>query len=217
MSKKDDLLNNFYNFELETPKEFEKMDIVKNLYVEHPSVKAMKNESEVRAKEDIKVFCSRKGTPIPKPVLLFSQLNFPSFIQKQIQEMQFKEPTAIQKQTWPIVLQGYDMIGLAETGSGKTLAFVLPGLMHVLAQKELKKGEGPVMVILTPTRELAIQIHKECEKFCNASQSESKPIKIACLYGGEVRKNQIKECRAKPEIVIATPGRLLDFFTSWYY
>ncbi|KAG2389003.1 hypothetical protein C9374_014403 [Naegleria lovaniensis] len=214
MNKKEDLLNNFYNFELEVPKEFEKMDIVKNLYVEHPSVKAMKNETEIRAKEDIKVFCSRKGTIIPKPVLLFSQLNFPSFVQKQIQEMQFKEPTAIQKQTWPVVLQGYDMIGLAETGSGKTLAFVLPGLMHVLAQKELKKGEGPIMVILTPTRELAIQIHRECEKFCNASQSESKPIKIACLYGGEVRKNQIKECRGKPEIIIATPGRLLDFLQA---
>jgi len=211
VNQKDDLLNNFYNFELETPTEFEKMNIVKNIYVEHPSVKAITNEDEIREKEEIKAFCSRKGTPTPKPVLLFSQLNFPTFIQNQFKEMQFKEPTAIQKQTWPIALQGYDMIGLAETGSGKTLAFVLPGLMHVMSQKELKKGDGPVMIILTPTRELAIQIQKECEKFCSGGE---KPVKIACLYGGEVRKNQIKECRAKPQIIIATPGRLLDFLQA---
>ncbi|EFC48155.1 predicted protein [Naegleria gruberi] len=176
----------------------------------------MTNEDEIRNKEDIKAFCSRKGAPIPKPITQFNHINFPHFIQNQFKEMNFKEPTAIQKQAWPIVMSGNDMIGLAETGSGKTLAFLLPGLMHVLAQKELKKGDGPIMVILTPTRELAIQIHGACENFCNAFVPDSKDraLKIACLYGGEVRKTQIKECRSKPQVIIATPGRLLDFLQA---
>ncbi|KAL9655692.1 hypothetical protein ABK040_004925 [Willaertia magna] len=219
-----DLLNNYNNFELDEPTGFTFKKIIKNIYQEHPSIKALKNEEEIRKKEDIKIFCSRKGMEIPKPVLLFSQINFPPFIQNLIKENNFKEPTAIQKQTWPVVLKGFDLIGLAETGSGKTLAYLLPGIMHVLEQDDLEKGEGPVMCILIPTRELALQINEECEKICKlfnqlqnqkqGEQQQKRKLKVACLYGGEVRKSQIKECKARPQIVIATPGRLLDFLQA---
>jgi superfamily II DNA/RNA helicase len=73
----------------------------------------------------------------------------------------FKQPTPIQAQSWPIALSGRDAVGIAETGSGKTLAFTLPGIVHILAQQPLGKAldqRGPVMLVLAPTRELAMQV-----------------------------------------------------------
>ena len=72
-------------------------------------------------------------------------------------------------------MQGNDLIGVAQTGSGKTLAFLLPGLIHLKAQPRAYKGEGPIMLVLAPTRELAMQIHSLVEKF---------KLETACLYGG---------------------------------
>jgi len=67
-------------------------------------------------------------------------------------------------QGWPIALAGRDMVGIAETGSGKTLAFLLPAIVHINAQPYLSKGDGPIVLILAPTRELAVQIQDECSK-----------------------------------------------------
>jgi ATP-dependent RNA helicase DDX5/DBP2 len=121
----------------------------------------------------------------------------------------FKGPTAIQAQSWPICLQGKDFIGLAETGSGKTLGFLLPGLVHMRAQSELKRGDGPILLVLAPTRELAMQINKECEKFLGGLG-----VKSCCVYGGGSRSDQISKLKNGVEIVIATPGRLLDLINS---
>ena len=80
---------------------------------------------------------------------------------------------------FPIVLSGHDLIGIAETGSGKTLSFLLPAVVHINAQPTVKRGDGPIVLVLAPTRELAMQIENESEKFGNTSK-----LKCACIYGG---------------------------------
>jgi len=96
-------------------------------------------------------------------------------------------------------------VGLAETGSGKTLAFVLPGIVHINAQPILQPGDGPIVLILAPTRELAVQIQEVCNTFGTTSR-----IKNCCVYGGVPKGPQIRDLSRGVEIVIATPGRLID-------
>lgn len=74
--------------------------------------------------------------------------------------MGFKAPTPIQAQGWPIALSGKDMVGIASTGSGKTLSYLLPGIVHIINQSKLGRGDGPIALILAPTRELAQQIQQ---------------------------------------------------------
>jgi ATP-dependent RNA helicase DDX5/DBP2 len=180
----------------------------KNFYHEHPNVAKMSLEEaeEVRRQNDITII---KGYSIPKPVKTFVEASFPDYILETIREAGFDNPTAIQIQGWPVALSGRDMIGIAETGSGKTLAFLLPGIVHINAQPLLRPGEGPIVLILAPTRELVEQIKRETIRFGSSSR-----IKHAVAYGGVPRRLQIQELRQGVEIVIACPGRLIDFLES---
>lgn len=117
----------------------------------------------------------------------------------------FKAPTPIQSQGWPMALSGRDLVGIAATGSGKTLAFILPALIHIRAQPYLQPGDGPICLVLSPTRELANQTQEECQRFGSSSG-----IRNTCVYGGVGKRGQIEALRRGAEIVIATPGRLLD-------
>merc|ERR1719235_1181125 len=118
----------------------------------------------------------------------------------------FPAPSPIQSVGWPAALSGRDMVGIAQTGSGKTLAYLLPGLVHIAAQPPLRPGDGPVGLVMAPTRELAMQIQTEVLKFSHAS-----PIRCTAVFGGVSRYGQASDLRRGVEIVIATPGRLLDF------
>ena len=132
----------------------------------------------------------------------------------------FKEPTPIQRQAIPIELKGMDMIGIAKTGSGKTCAFVVPMLQYVIqAPIETRlqsKEQGPLAVVMAPTRELAKQIRDDAEKlaqFCvdeRLAQSRSPRIRIACMVGGESIVEQSSFLSNGCDILIGTPGRLLD-------
>lgn len=82
-----------------------------------------------------------------------------------IRQLNYKEPTPIQCQAIPAIMSGRDIIGVAKTGSGKTVAFLLPMLRHLKAQRPIGENEGPIAIIMTPTRELAMQIHNECKRF----------------------------------------------------
>jgi ATP-dependent RNA helicase DDX5/DBP2 len=146
------------------------------------------------------------GKNCPKPVRSFEEASFPEYVLDEVNFAGFKEPTAIQVQGWPIALGGRDMVGIAETGSGKTLAFLLPGIVHINAQPYLNRGDGPIMLVMAPTRELAVQIKEECDKFGKSSK-----IKNTCCYGGVPKHTQATDLREGVEIVIATPGRLIDF------
>eukprot|EP00929_Paragymnodinium_shiwhaense_P078831 TRINITY_DN4089_c0_g2_i3.p1 TRINITY_DN4089_c0_g2~~TRINITY_DN4089_c0_g2_i3.p1 ORF type:complete len:622 (-),score=205.29 TRINITY_DN4089_c0_g2_i3:212-2077(-) len=122
----------------------------------------------------------------------------------------FPAPTRIQAYSWPALVTGKDLIGVAKTGSGKTLAFLLPGFMWLKRQRKaanpIDTNVGPGILTLTPTRELCYQIYSDADKF-------GTPVKIsaACAYGGAPKWEQEKAFGSKPEVLIATPGRLADF------
>jgi len=177
----------------------------KNFYQEHPGVAGMTHSEadEIRQTRNITIVA---GKSCPKPVRSFEEASFPDYILDEINFVGFTEPTSIQVQGWPIALSGRDMVGIAETGSGKTLAFLLPGIVHINAQPYLSKGDGPIALVLAPTRELAVQIKEECDKFGKSSK-----IKNTCCYGGVPKSEQARDLRDGVEIVIATPGRLIDF------
>lgn len=118
----------------------------------------------------------------------------------------FTEPTAIQSQGWPVVLSGRDLVGIAQTGSGKTLAYMLPAAVHINHQQRPQRGEGPIALILAPTRELAQQIQKVARDFGSATL-----IRNTCVFGGSPKGPQARDLERGVEIVIATPGRLIDF------
>ena len=100
---------------------------------------------------------------------------------------------------------GNNLVAIAKTGSGKTLGYLLPAFIHALNQEDLAKGDGPIVLVLAPTRELAQQIQEQSSKFgsfCN--------LRTACLFGGASKGPQIRELERGVEICVATPGRLID-------
>ncbi|CAI9559456.1 unnamed protein product, partial [Staurois parvus] len=144
--------------------------------------------------------------PIPNPVSTFQEAfnPFPE-VMTALTNAGFERPTPIQSQAWPIILQGLDLIGIAQTGTGKTLAYLLPGFIHLdLQPVPRNKRKGPGMLVLAPTRELALQVKEECSKY------QYKEFESICIYGGGDRKGQINVVTKGVDIVIATPGRLHD-------
>ncbi|KAK9812207.1 hypothetical protein WJX73_004143 [Symbiochloris irregularis] len=179
----------------------------KNFYHEHPDVTARtpKEVAEYRKRREISV----DGTGIPNPCTTFDEASFPAYVLEVVNKAGFTEPTPIQAQGWPMALLGRDLVGLAETGSGKTLAYVLPAVVHINAQPYLEPGDGPIVLVMAPTRELAVQIQQETARFGSSSR-----IKNTCIYGGAPKGPQIRDLRNGVEIVIATPGRLIDMLES---
>lgn len=105
------------------------------------------------------------GFDAPKPVTSFGHFGFDEALMKAIRKSEYTQPTPIQSQSVPIALSGRDAIGIAKTGSGKTAAFIWPMLVHIMDQRELSPSEGPIGLILAPTRELAQQIYTEARRF----------------------------------------------------
>jgi ATP-dependent RNA helicase RhlE len=124
-------------------------------------------------------------------------------LERGIEGAGFTTPRPIQTQTVPAVLEGKDVLGLAQTGTGKTAAFVLPILARLL--RNPTKAAGPRALIVAPTRELASQIHAELELLARFT-----PVRATTVFGGVSAVAQIKELRRRPDVVIGCPGRLLD-------
>jgi ATP-dependent RNA helicase DBP3 len=122
----------------------------------------------------------------------------------------FKSPTPIQAASWPFLLSGRDVIGVAETGSGKTLAFGIPCVRSISGAIPNSNSRRAVTkaVIVSPTRELAVQIHDQIFQLANSAG-----LKTACIYGG-VPKDPQREALAKAHIIVATPGRLNDLISD---
>ena len=120
-----------------------------------------------------------------------------------IVEEGFEIPTPIQQKAIPLALSGHDLFGIAQTGTGKTAAFVLPILMKI----KYAQGENPRALILAPTRELAIQINEHITKLIKYTD-----IRHTCVYGGVGPKKQIEEIKKGIDILIATPGRVMDIY-----
>ncbi|NXA40225.1 DDX43 helicase, partial [Eudromia elegans] len=185
--------------------------IVKNFYKESAGTASMTQEEvELWRKENNNIICKdlKEGEKrcIPNPVCKFEDAfeQYPD-VMANIRKVGFQKPTPIQSQAWPIILQGMDLIGIAQTGTGKTLAYLMPGFIHLDSQPIPRDQRGgPGMLVLAPTRELALQVEAECSKYTY------KGIKSICIYGGGDRKGQINLVTKGVDVVIATPGRLND-------
>lgn len=138
--------------------------------------------------------------------MTFSDLQLLPEIQEALREKGYVQPTPVQEQTIPAVMQGRDVLSLAQTGTGKTAAFALP-ILHVLATTPQVKGCR--VLVLAPTRELAIQIHDNFSAY-----GKKLPYKMALLYGGVGQQAQEQALKRHPSIIIATPGRLLDLYSQ---
>jgi len=182
--------------------------IQKNFYNEHPTVAAL-SEDQVNAQlKGLNAHVEGKK-PHPKPVLTWDHLALPEGLLGSIRTAGFERPSPIQSIGWPVALSGRDMVGIAQTGSGKTLAYVLPAVMHISAQPALRPGDGPVGLVLAPTRELANQILTEMNKY-----TMSTGLRCSAVFGGVSRYGQASDLRRGVEILVATPGRLLDFLEA---
>ncbi|KAL2630787.1 hypothetical protein R1flu_015473 [Riccia fluitans] len=175
----------------------------KDFYEESAGISGMTEEEVISYRQSLSINVS--GFDVPRPVKTFQDLGFDGMLMGTIAKQGYENPTPIQCQAVPIALSGRDLIGIAKTGSGKTAAFVLPMIVHIMDQAELAKGEGPIGIICSPTRELAQQIFNETKKFAKAYG-----IRVSGVYGGMSKFEQFKELKAGCEIVVATPGRLID-------
>ncbi len=139
----------------------------------------------------------------------FTQMNFHPDILSGIGVAGYTDPTLIQQKTIPPILQGRDVIGLAQTGTGKTAAFMLPILQRLVSRSSAKTTGLPAVLVMAPTRELAEQIHENIELLAIHTS-----IKSLAIYGGVGKNSQIKTLRAGVDIIVACPGRLLDLMNQ---
>ncbi|CAK9003311.1 ATP-dependent RNA helicase DDX42 (DEAD box protein 42) (RNA helicase-like protein) (RHELP) (RNA helicase-related protein) (RNAHP) (SF3b DEAD box protein) (Splicing factor 3B-associated 125 kDa protein) (SF3b125), partial [Durusdinium trenchii] len=176
-----------------------------NFYSPHAEVASMTNEQVAKIRVDLRI--SATGSAIPAPVISFAHMAhvLGREIMEAVRKHGYQQPTAIQAQAMPVALAGRDVIGIAETGSGKTVAYLLPMLVHAIAQPELQKDDGPIGIVLCPTRELAVQIETETYKF-----NKQLGMRSITLAGGLSKLEQFKEVKRGAEIAICNPGRLID-------
>jgi ATP-dependent RNA helicase DBP3 len=204
-----------------------------NLYHEHSLTRQMSSSAveSFRTEHTISLDPSEAGSQY-KPIESFEYLrpsidaNCP-FIMKYIQQKGFKTPSPIQAQCWPLLLSGQDAIGIAATGSGKTLAFLIPAMLKIShlpskpSSSSSKQSSSfttptPRVLVIAPTRELAMQSHQVVE--------EMNGPKGVCIYGGVPKQQQKQDLRNGADIVVATPGRLVDLIdekalslaSKWY-
>ena len=159
-------------------------------------------------KEDFNI--ATKGGSVPNPMRSWEESHLPKRLLELIDRVGYKDPTAIQRAAIPIALQSRDLIGVAVTGSGKTAAFLLPLLVYIselprLDENEWRKNDGPYAIVLAPTRELAQQIEIEAKKF-----TQPLGFNVVSIVGGHSIEEQAFSLRDGAEIIIATPGRLVD-------
>ena len=180
----------------------------KDFYIPTAEIARMTDEETVALRmelDNIKIH----GKGCPKPVKKWSQCGTSLKALDIIKQNGYERPTPIQAQAIPAIMSGRDVIGIAKTGSGKTVAFLLPMFRHVLDQRKLGFMEGPIAIIMTPTRELAVQIQSECLKFAKAFN-----LRSLCAYGGSGMREQINALKRGVEIIVCTPGRLTDLLMA---
>lgn len=178
----------------------------KDFYIEPKEIAAMSqvDVENLRADLEIKV----RGKNVPRPIATWEQAGLPDKVLQGLDGRSFTAPFAIQRQALPVIMSGRDVIGVARTGSGKTLAYLLPIFRQVLDQPPLEEGEGPIALVMAPARELVVQIYHEARKL-------AKPLglRVTAVYGGAPVADQIGDLKRGSEIVICTPGRMIDLLT----
>ncbi|KAJ9184644.1 hypothetical protein P3X46_004348 [Hevea brasiliensis] len=160
------------------------------------------------AYEDIPVETS--GDNVPLPVNTFAEIDLGEALNQNIRRCKYVKPTPVQRNAIPIVLAGRDLMACAQTGSGKTAAFCFPIISGIMREQYVQRSRGPrtvypLALILSPTRELSCQIHDEARKF-----SYQTGVKVVVAYGGAPINQQLRELERGVDILVATPGRLVD-------
>ena len=144
--------------------------------------------------------------------MTFKDLKLEAPILKALEKQGYSQPTPIQEQAIPILLKGHDLLGVAQTGTGKTAAFGIPILNHLLKDKDSRQGKRKIKaLVVTPTRELAIQI---AENF--TAYSQFTPLRNTVIFGGVKQSKQVASLQQGVDILVATPGRLLDLMNQGY-
>ena len=180
----------------------------KNFYIETREIRELTDEQVEEIRKDLGDIKVRGDCP--KPIQNWYQCGLTNkLLHVLIEKKKFLEPFPIQAQAIPAIMSGKDVIGIAETGSGKTLAYLLPMFRHILDQRPLEEGEGPIGLIMAPTRELAWQIYLDAKKFTKATD-----LRCVCVYGGAGVAGQLSELKRGAEIVVCTPGRMIDVLTT---
>lgn len=175
----------------------------KNLYVVPRALAKLSADDVAAARDNLQI--KVHGNGCPPPVETWEQCGLSDRILDCIYQNDLREPFAIQRQAIPAIMCGRDVIGVAKTGSGKTLAFLLPMFRHILDQPPLQDGDGPIGLVMAPARELAFQIFNQAKKFCRGLG-----LRAACIYGGAGVAEQIADLKRGSEIVVCTPGRMID-------
>mmetsp|Transcript_23284 Transcript_23284/g.55003 ORF Transcript_23284/g.55003 Transcript_23284/m.55003 type:complete len:473 (-) Transcript_23284:52-1470(-) len=165
---------------------------------------------EFRAKWKITALERSGEVPeLPEAVQSFETAPFSRRIKDALATAGFAAPSPIQAQSWPIAVQGSDLVAVAKTGSGKTLAFLLPAFKIIARWSKEATSSDPPVLCLAPTRELATQIDAECKRFSPAK------VRSMAVFGGTPKGPQGKALKnAVPQVLVATPGRLQDFMGS---
>ena len=133
--------------------------------------------------------------------MTFKDLNLPEPILQALEKVGYEKPSPIQAESIPLILEGHDLLGQAQTGTGKTAAFALPMLANI--DPEQRK---PQLLVLAPTRELAIQVAEAFQVYASFSQK----IKVLPVYGGQSYDNQIRQLKRGVQVIVGTPGRIID-------
>lgn len=172
-------------------------------YKEDTFISELTEEQIERVKAELGIVSV--GTEVCRPVIEFQHCRFPTVLERNLKAAGYEAPTPVQMQMVPVGLTGRDVIATADTGSGKTVAFLLPVLMRAL-QSESASPSCPACLILTPTRELAIQIEEQAKELMRGLPN----MRTALLVGGMPLPPQLHRLKHNIKIVIGTPGRLLE-------
>ncbi|EHB03772.1 Putative ATP-dependent RNA helicase DDX59 [Heterocephalus glaber] len=168
-------------------------------YREHTFISALQEDQIENLKQQLGI--SVQGQEVTRPIIDFEHCGFPEALNHNLKKSGYEVPTPIQMQMIPVGLLGRDILASADTGSGKTAAFLLPVIIRALSE-----SETPSAVILTPTRELAIQIERQAKELMSGLPR----MKTVLLVGGLPMPPQLHRLRQHVKVIIATPGRLLD-------
>ncbi|KAK7280811.1 hypothetical protein RIF29_08317 [Crotalaria pallida] len=161
------------------------------------------------AYEEIKV--ETTGENVPPPVNTFAEIDLGEALNQNIRRCKYVKPTPVQRHTIPISLAGRDLMACAQTGSGKTAAFCFPIISGIMRGQPVQRPPRgvrtvyPLALILSPTRELSMQIHEEAKKF-----SYQTGVRVVVVYGGAPINQQLRDLERGVDILVATPGRLVD-------
>ncbi|CAL9014917.1 unnamed protein product [Prunus brigantina] len=152
-----------------------------------------------------------KGDLVPPPILSFSSCNFPQKLLQNIEAAGFEMPTPVQMQAIPAALSGKSLLVSAETGSGKTASFLVP-IVYLCANfhfEQFRDRKKPLAMVLTPTRELCIQVEEQAKLL-----GKGLPFKTALVVGGDAMARQLHRIQQGVELIVGTPGRLIDLLTK---